>query len=249
MPVRAALILASLLFFCSPLGAEEVVVFAAASLTDVLQEIGRDFEAASHHHVVFAFGASGDLSRQIWMGARADVFFSADLKRMDELERAGLVRAGDRVNVLSNALVVVVPASSPNSVRTPPDLLRLERIALADPQVVPAGFYARAYFESIGLWEAIRPKVVPTLDVRAALAAVASGSVPAGVVYRTDARQARSLRVAFEVPRKEGPDIVYPLAPLAASAKAATRDFVRYLLSPRALAVYEKHGFLVLATP
>ena len=245
-PARAAVLVALSLAFASPSRAEEVVVFAAASLTDVLEEIAHEFEAAFSHRVVFAFGSSGDLARQIWVGARADVFFSADLKRMDELERAGLVRASDRVNVLSNVLVVVVPVSSAGSVRTPQDLLRLPRIAVADPEVVPAGFYARTYFESIGLWAALRPKVVPTLDVRAALAAVASGSVPAGVVYRTDARRADAVRVAFEVPPGEGPPIVYPLAPLAASAKLATREFVRFLLLPTSRAIYEKHGFLVL---
>ena len=245
-PARAAVLLALLLAVASPLRAEEVVVFAAASLTDVLEEIAHEFEAGSSHHVVFAFAASGDLARQIWMGARADVFFSADLKRMDGLEQAGLVRASDRVNVLSNVLVVVVSASSATAVRAPRDLLRLERIAVADPEVVPAGFYARTYFESIGLWAALRPKVVPSLDVRAALAAVASGSVPAGVVYRTDARGADGVRVAFEVPPGEAPAIVYPLAPLAASSKLATREFVRFLLLPTTRAIYEKHGFLVL---
>ncbi len=244
--LRPIALLTLFLAVASPLRAEELVVFAAASLTDVLEEIGHDFEAASSHHVVFAFGSSGDLARQIWMGARADVFFSADLKRMDELERAGLVRASDRVNVLSNVLVVVVPASSATAVSAPRDLLRLDRIAIADPEVVPAGFYARTYFESVGLWAALRPKVVPTLDVRAALAAVASGSVPAGVVYRTDARRADGVRVAFEVPPKEGPAIVYPLAPLAASAKLATRELVRFLLLPTTRPIYEKHGFLVL---
>jgi molybdate transport system substrate-binding protein len=247
LPIQAVAILALLLAFASPLWAEEVVVLAAVSLTDALEEIGRAFEAGSPHRVVFSFGGSGELARQIWNGARADVFFSADLRRMDELERAGLVRARDRVNLLSNALVVVVPASSTDSVRTPQDLLRLQRIALADPELVPAGQYARTYLESIGLWAAIRPKVVPTLDVRAALAAVASGSIPAGVVYRTDVRRARGVRVAFEVPPEHGPAIVYPLAPLAASAKAATRDFVRYLQSPPARAIYEKQGFIVLA--
>jgi molybdate transport system substrate-binding protein len=245
-PARAAVLLALILAFASPLRAEDVVVFAAASLTDVLEEVAHAFEAAFSHRVVFAFGSSGDLARQIYMGARADVFFSADLKRMDELERAGLVRPSDRVNVLSNVLVVVVPASSATAVSAPHDLLRLERIAVADPEVVPAGFYARAYFESIGLWVALRPKVVPTLDVRAALAAVATGSVPAGVVYRTDARRADAVRVAFEVPPGEAPQIVYPLAPLAGSAKLATREFVRFLLLPTTRVLYEKHGFLVL---
>jgi molybdate transport system substrate-binding protein len=247
MRAKAAVILALLLAPASPLRAEEVLVFAAASLTDALGEIGRHFEASSGDRVVFAFGASHDLARQIRAGAPADVFFSADLGGMDALEAAGLVRANDRVNVLSNALVIVVPSSSASSVRAPSDLLCLDRIALADPQAVPAGLYARTYLESIGLWEALRPKVVPTLDVRAALAAVASGQVEAGIVYRTDAHLSRGVRVAFEVPREAGPSIVYPLAPLASSLKPATRDFVRYLLSPRAREVYGKHGFVVLA--
>jgi molybdate transport system substrate-binding protein len=245
--VKAALILVKLLILAPPLPADEVLVFAAASLTDALKEVGKGFETASGHHVLFAFGGSGDLARQIRAGAPADIFFSADLQRMDELEAAGLVRAQERVNVLSNALVVVVPASAPNKLQGPADLLQLEHVALADPETVPAGLYARAYFESIGLWPALAGRVIPTLDVRAALAAVESGHAPAAVVYRTDATTARGVRVALEVPREQGPAIVYPLAPLASSPKSATRDLVRYLLSPAARTVYERLGFVVIA--
>jgi len=227
--------------------AEEVTVFAAASLTDAVQEIARAYEASSGNKVVFNPGASNDLARQIRAGAAADVFFSADSAQMDALERAGLVRAQDRVEVLSNVLVVIVPADSTDSLRSAADLASLRRIALADPEAVPAGVYARTYLQSAGLWEKLKERVVPTLNVRAALAAVESGNVEAGIVYRTDAAAARRVRVAFEVDREQGPRIVYVLAPLASSKKAAARDFVRHLLSAEARTIYERHGFLLMA--
>ena len=227
--------------------AEDVTVFAAASLTDAVQEIARAYEASSGNKVVFNLGASNDLARQIQSGAGADVFFSADSAQMDTLERAGTVRAEDRVDVLSNVLVVVVPADSTNSLRSAADLASLRRIALADPEAVPAGVYARTYLQSAGLWEKLKEKVIPTLNVRAALAAVESGNVEAGIVYRTDAADSRRIRVAFEVDREKGPRIVYVLAPLASSKKAAARDLVHHLLSAAARRIYEKHGFIVIA--
>jgi len=134
-----------------PAGAAEVTVFAAASLADAVAEIGRAFEAASGHHLAFNFGGSNDLARQIEAGAAADVFFSADSLQMDRLVRAGLVRAAERVELLSNQLVIVVPASSPRRLGGPAELATFPRLALADPEAVPAGLYARAYLESIGL--------------------------------------------------------------------------------------------------
>ena len=226
--------------------ADEIVVFAAASLTDVLGDLGRAWQAKSKGTVTFNFGASSDLARQIEAGAPADVFFSADVPRMDEVERAGLVDPEARRAVLSNVLVVVVPKAATTEVAAASDLAKLTKIAVADPDAVPAGVYAKKYLESQGLWSAIVPKVVPTLDVRAALAAVEGEHVEAGIVYRTDAAIAQNVRVAFEVPRGEGPPIVYPLAPLKASTKAGTREFVAFLQSSEARAVYERFGFLVL---
>jgi molybdate transport system substrate-binding protein len=198
--------------------------------------------------VVLNFAGSSDLARQIRAGAPADVFFSADREQVDTLVRAGLVRAEDAVDVLSNVLVVVVPATAgPVAVVAPADLLRLRRVALADPEAVPAGVYARKWLDSRGLWKGLRDRVVPTLDVRAALAAVASEGAQAAIVYRTDAALSPRVRVAFEVPQDAGPRIVYCLAPLGSSRTAAAGELVRFLLSPRARVVYRRLGFLVVA--
>lgn len=223
-----------------------ILVFAAASLTESLQELGRKFEAAGGPKVEFSFAGSNDLARQIQAGAPADVFFSADAAKMDAVEKAGLVRAADRVDLLSNVLVVVVPASSTAVVKTPQDLVDLPRIAIADPAAVPAGVYARQWLEELGLWSKIEPKVVPTLDVRAALAAVETEAAPAGVVYRTDAAVAKKSRVAFEA--QGGPKIVYVVAPLPDSKNLkAAEAFVKFLQGDAGRAEFEKRGFVFLA--
>ncbi len=223
------------------------MVFAAASLIDALQEIRPRYEAVSADRLVFNFGGSGDLARQIRAGAPADVFFSADVAQMEGLEKDGLVRHRDRVDVLSNVLVAIVPLKPKLAIHAPRDLLALERLALASPETVPAGVYARKYFESIGLWEELEGKVVPTLDVRASLAAVEAAHADAGMVYRTDAAISKRVRVAFEVPREKGPPIVYPLAPIAGSKNAeAAAALVRHLVGPEAISVYKRLGFIVL---
>ena len=251
---RAAMLLAALPFLpvaeattADRVRAEELTVFAASSLTEALAEVARGFEAATGHHVAFNFGGSNDLARQIKAGAPADLFFSADKAQMDGLEQAGLVRAEDRVDVLSNVLVVVVPASSTARISAARDLAGVRYLALADPQAVPAGVCARAWLESIGLWAEVKDRVVPTLDVRAALSAVEAGNADAGIVYRTDAAISRRVRVAFEVPKGQGPTIVYPLAAIASSRrKAAAAELLRYLVSAPAREVYARYGFVVL---
>ncbi len=230
----------------SPASAGEVGLLAAASLTEVVMEVAAGFEKTTGHTVVFNLGGSNDLARQIKAGAPADVFFSADAAQMDGLVAAGLVRAQDRVDVLSNVLVVVVPAGSATSIRSASDLAALRRLALADPQAVPAGVYARQWLESAGLWAKVADKVVPALNVRAALSAVESGNVDAGIVYKTDAAVSKRVEIAFSVPQEEGPRIVYSLAPLAGSRKAGTAALIRALTSAAARDVYVRHGFLVL---
>lgn len=231
---------------CRTSPAEELTLFAASSLTDALTEVARDFEKGTGHKVVFNLGGSNDLARQIKAGAPADVFFSADKTQMDGLQAEGLVRSADRVDVLSNVLVIVVPAASRARFINPDDLRVVKRLALADPQAVPAGVYARTWLESIGLWDALKDRIIPTLNVRAALSAVESEAVDAGIVYRTDAAISRRVKVAFAVPRDQGPAIVYPLAPLAGSRKTGTAALVRHLTSPGAREVYRRHGFVVL---
>ena len=231
-----------LLAAAHPAGGEDVLVFAAASLTESLQEIGRIYIARTGTAVQFSFGASSDLARQIQAGAPADVFFSADTARMDALEKAGLVRHEDRREFLSNRLAVVAASDSKRRIAGPRDLLQFSRIALADPAAVPAGIYAKKWLEKAGVWKEIGQRVVPTLDVRAALAAVESGGVEAAIVYSTDAKISRKVHSLFET--SGDPAILYSVAPLARSGKAAP-DFVAFLQGKEAEAVFSRAGFVV----
>jgi len=221
----------------------DLLIFAAASLTESMQEAGQAFEAKSKTPVRFSFGASSDLARQIEAGAPADVFFSADTTKMDALEKSGLVRKGERREFLSNRLAVVVPAEAASAPSSAEELVKLPRIALADPKVVPAGIYAKKWLESLGLWEQAAPKVVPTLDVRSALAAVETQAAPAAVVYTTDAAISKKVRVAFVV--QNGPGITYSLARVAGSKNPQAVPFVDFLASPEGRAIFEKRGFLM----
>ncbi|HEY6051470.1 MAG TPA: molybdate ABC transporter substrate-binding protein [Thermoanaerobaculia bacterium] len=226
-----------------PARADEILVFAAASLAESMQEIGKAFEARTGTAARFSLGASSDLARQIRAGAPADVFFSADTTLMDEVEKAGLVRKEDRREFLTNVLVVVVPKSSTLRITDARDLAALPRIAVADPAAVPAGKYAKKWLESLGLWAKIEPKVVPALDVRSALAAVASGALPAGIVYKTDAAIAPDVRVALIA--RDGPRIVYSVSRTSASRSPAARTFVEFTAGNTGRAVFERRGFVV----
>jgi molybdate transport system substrate-binding protein len=243
--MRARAAVAGLLFFvlAFPLRAKEILVFAAASLTESLQEIGKAYEEKTGTAVQFSFGGSSDLARQIEAGAPAEVFFSADTAKMDALEKAGLVRREDRREFLSNRLAVVVPLDSRGRMRGERDLLQFPKIALADPAAVPAGIYAKKWLESAGVWKEAAERVVPTLDVRSALAAVESGAVDAAVVYKTDARISKKVRMVFEI--AASPPILYSAAPVARAGRAA-RDFVAFLQGPTAAAVFSRAGFVVI---
>lgn len=243
--MRSGTAAAALLFLglAAGLRAEEILVFAAASLTESLEQIGREYQAKSGVAVRFSFGASSDLARQIAAGAPADVFFSADTAKMDGLEKAGLVRREDRREFLSNWLAVVVPADSASRAAGPRDLIRFRRIALADPAAVPAGIYAKKWLESAGVWKDLGARVVPTLDVRAALAAVESGAVGAAIVYSTDARISRKVRVLFQA--SGDPPILYSVSAVA-RARPAAREFVAFLQGKEALALFSRAGFVIL---
>ncbi len=225
------------------LGAAELNVAAAASLTDALQEIKTAYESSGGDTIVLNLGASSALARQIEEGAPVDLFLSADEAKMDALEKRGRVLAGTRRSVLSNTLVVVVPADSTLRIASPADLVNpgIRHLALAEPQSVPAGIYAKEYLRGLKLWDQVIDRVVPTENVRGALAAVETGNADAGIVYRTDAGISRKVRVAFEVPRAEGPRISYPFAVIAGSKRReAARRFLAYLESPAALAIFHE---------
>jgi molybdate transport system substrate-binding protein len=222
------------------------LVFAAASLTDALQEIAKKYEDKSGDKVRFSFGASSILARQIQEGARADLFFSADEEKMDQLQRSGLIRIESRRNLLSNSLVLVVPHDSKLTIQNLVDLQHLKRIAVAEPSTVPAGIYARQTLEDAGLWNKL--KILPTENVRAALLAVEGGNVDAGIVYKTDATLSRKVKVAFNFTSPPHVKIAYPVALIKEGRNTnAAALFIAHLQSADASEVFERHGFIVLA--
>jgi molybdate transport system substrate-binding protein len=224
----------------------EVNVYAAATLTDVLKDIAANFEKQSSDKILFNFGASSLLARQITEHAPADIFFSADEAKMDELQKAGLIVTETRRDLLSNSLVIIVPDDSNLAIASPDQLSKTQKIAIADPRAVPAGIYTKEYLTGIGLWEKLEPKMVPTENVRAALAAVESGNVDAGFVYKTDANISKKVKIAFSVPIKKGPAIRYPVALIKEGKNnAASEGFLRYLESENARKLFERYGFIV----
>jgi len=226
----------------------EVTVFAAASLSDSLKQIGSDYGKQTGDRINFNFAASSFLARQIEEGAPADIFFSADEAKMDALEKKGLIVKETRRSRLSNSLVIVVAAEQGAAVSIPRDLAtdNVKKLALAEPKTVPAGIYAREYLQKQNLWPAVAAKVVPTENVRAALAAVEAGNVEAAIVYKTDAAISKRVRVVYEVPAREGPKISYPLALVKESMRSeAAKKFLRYLESEAAAAAFRRSGFVV----
>jgi molybdate transport system substrate-binding protein len=225
--------------------AQAITVFAAASLKNALDEVAA-LQAAKPR---IAYGASSALARQIENGAPADVFISADLEWMDYLEKRALLAPGTRRNLLGNRLVLIAPASQPKKLQPGPGFpvskaLGADRIALANPDSVPAGKYAKAAFEKLGVWSQLAGRVAATDNVRAALALVARGETPLGVVYRTDANAEPGVMVAGVFPADSHPPIVYPVAALK-GAKAGTAVFLELLGGAQARRVFEKHGFTV----
>ena len=228
----------------------DVTVFAAASLSDVLKEIGDAYKQDMGNAVVFSFAASSALARQIEASSGADIFISADTDWMDYLDSRGLIAHDSRVDLLGNRLVLIAPADSKVALTVTPQfnlvgVLGEGRLALADPAAVPAGKYAKAALSSLGVWETVANKVVPAENVRVALAYVARGEVSFGIVYATDARAEPKVRVVAVFPDDAYPRIVYPVA-LTKEARPEARAFLAYLSGARAKAIFKKAGFTVL---
>ncbi len=246
MPPRFRLLLPAFgLLLAGLAAASEITVFAAASLTNVLTEIGAAYKESSGDKVLFNFAASNTLAQQIRAGAPADLFFSADEAKMDALEEANLIVPGTRRSLLGNSLVIITPTGGLKITR-PADLTQpaIRHLSLGDPKAVPAGVYAKSWLESEGLWETLQPKLVPAENVRAAMAVVASGNAEAGIVYNTDAATSRELVIALEIPASEGPKITYPAALLADSRnKEAARKFLIHLGGKQAAETFAKFGF------
>jgi molybdate transport system substrate-binding protein len=229
-----------------------LIVFAAASLKTALDLIAARWSAATGNQVAISYAASSALARQIENGAPADIFISADLEWMDDVEAHGLVRRPSRFNLLGNDIVLVAPAgpASQVEIRRGFDLAALlgdGRLAVADVAAVPAGKYARSSLQSLGIWDGVKDRLAQAENVRAALKLVATGEAPLGIVYRTDAAAEPQVQVIGVLPPSSHPPIVYPVATLAASQSAAAASFLAFLVSAEARTIFAAQGFVVLA--
>lgn len=231
--------------------AEEVVVFAAASLTNALNDIGEQFTAKTGHVIKPSYAASSALAKQVEQGAPAHVFASADLKWMDYLAEKKLTNPDTRFNLLGNTLVLVAPADTKiDKVDLGPktDIAALAgpgRIATGNPDSVPVGLYFRQAMERSGQWSAVEPKIARADSVRAALAFVERGEVPLGVVYATDAAVTKKVKVVGVFPDTMHDPIVYPFALIAGKETAGAKAFIDYIREPAAKGIFAKYGFKV----
>lgn len=226
------------------------LVLAAASLQESLTAAGAAWAARRHAKPILSFAGSSALARQIEAGAPADLFISADEQWMDEVQKKGLVKAGTRVSFLGNRLVLIAPARSRGAIAIRPGFplaraLGSGRLAVADPDAVPAGKYAKAALTSLGAWASVESKLARAENVRAALAFVERGEVPYGIVYETDARASTKVRIVGRFPAGSHPPISYPLARLASSASPEAEAFRRFLLSAPGRAIFRRFGFTV----
>jgi molybdate transport system substrate-binding protein len=228
----------------------DILVFAAASLKNALDAVDEQYRHETGKHAAIAYAASSTLAKQIEAGAPADIFISADLAWMDYLQQRNLIDIKSRVDLLGNRLLLIAPKDSPVAATIGPGfplarLLGDGRLALADPDSVPAGRYARAALEKLGVWDAVKDRLAPAADVRAALVLVARGEAPLGIVYQTDAAAEPKVRVVASFPEDTHPPIVYPMA-LTTTTGPGAAEFAAYLRSPAARPLFEKQGFTVL---
>ncbi|HSW11829.1 MAG TPA: molybdate ABC transporter substrate-binding protein [Solimonas sp.] len=230
--------------------AEPARVYAAASLTNAVTDIGAAWQKAGHEKPLLVFGASSALAKQVEAGAPADLFISADLSWMDYVEQRGRIVTGSRSSLLGNTLVLIAPKGRAIAVKTEPgfDLAGAfkGKLCTGEPGVVPVGTYARQALESLGWWNALSSRMVGTDDVRTALAFVERGECPLGIVYATDAAISTKVEIVERFPEGSHKPIVYPVA-LVKGARAEGSEFLLYVRhSPEAAAIFRKYGFDLL---
>ena len=228
--------------------AEPITVFAASSMTDALTEIGKAYTARTGVKVRMAFGASSAMARQIEAGAPADLFVSADTDWMDYLATRSLIVPGTRENLAGNRLVLIAPSASALRLKIGRGFALARalgpegRLAIADPETIPAGRYAKAALTGLGVWPSVATRLARADNVRAALLFVDRGEAPLGIVYQTDARLDPRVRILDIFPASSHPAIVYPVA-MTRQASPASGAFLTYLKGPAALAIFRRYGF------
>jgi molybdate transport system substrate-binding protein len=238
----------------APVFAADPIVFAAASLQDALNDVAMRYKAMTGKTVTISYGASSTLARQIEQGAPADIFFSADLGWMDDLQMKSEIQDDSRLSLLGNKLVLVAPKASTTAsvtIAKGMDFVALlgkdGKLAMANVTSVPAGLYGKASLDSLGLWNSVAARVVQADNVRSALAFVAQGEAPLGIVYATDASAEPAVKVVGAFPDDSHPPIIYPVALTKTSTSPDARAFFDFLKSDAAKPAYVMQGFTVLA--
>lgn len=253
---RFARLLSALLLTCvaaTPLRADDAItIFGAASLTDALSEIATDYEAETGEAVRLSFASSSTLARQIESGAPAQIYGSAAERWMDYAEERELIESASRVSPIGNRLVLIVPADSAlQDVAIAPDFDLLDllgadgRLAVGDPDHVPAGIYARQSLEALGVWADIEPRLARAENVRSALALVELGEAPLGIVYETDAAISDKVRIVGVFPEESHDPVTYPFAIVAGQASPAVQALFDYITGEAGLTVFARYGFSV----
>lgn len=228
-----------------------LTVFAAASLTNALQDVGRAYTARTGQPVRFSFASSGIIARQLEAGAKADLFFSADLDGMDYVQARNLIDKTTRANILRGRLALIAPKASTVRLRIAPGfalataLGRRGRLATGDPDYVPAGRYARSALLGLGVWHEVADRLVRADNVRVALTYVARGEAPLGIVYETDAAIEPGVRIVDIFPTDSYPLIIYPVA-VTRRAKPGALAFSHFVRGPEATAIFRRYKFLPL---
>ena len=248
MRVVLALTLTILASCVGATAADKVIVFAAASLKGPLDQVAADYQVRSGTEIVVSYAASSALAKQIEQGAPAAIFVSADLEWMDYLATKGGIDLASRKILLRNQLVLIAGADGPKALKIEPNFELLKvlgngRLAMADPDAVPAGKYAKAALISLGVWASVENKIARAENVRAALAFVSRGEAPLGIVYRTDALAEPKVRQLDVFPENTHPPIIYPVAKIKGAVPSADA-FMQALTGPEALAVFQRAGFL-----
>jgi molybdate transport system substrate-binding protein len=231
--------------------ANDVLFFAAASLKNALDALDDQYQKDTGRHVAVSLAASSTLAKQIESGAPADIFISADLDWMDYLAQKNLIKADTRKNLLGNELVLIAPKDSATAISIAPgfDLAKAlggGKLAMADTSAVPAGKYGKAALEKLGVWDQVSGQIAQAENVRAALALVARGEAPLGIVYQTDAAAEPGVKIVATFPADTHPPIVYPIALLAGSKNPDAAAYLAYLEGAKARPLFEKQGFVIL---
>ena len=244
---------AALMFLAAPAAraAEDVTVFAAASLKTALDAVSAQWMADTQKKAVMSYAASSALAKQIEQGAPADIFFSADLDWMNYLGEKNLIDKASETRLLGNDMVLIAPKDSTATAEIAPgfklaELLGGGRLAMGDVKSVPAGKYGKAALESLGVWASVENSLAQAENVRAALKLVATGEAPLGIVYRTDALAEPTVKIVGMFPSDSHPPIVYPVALTANATSDAAKDFLAYLKTQPAQEIFKANGFRLL---